>query len=143
MKTYKDSCQYKFHRNRMLYHALGLSVFSVVIIFLSLFDMIEISKKFGIAVLICGLLLIFCFSGPIIIYNAVKLHRIAKDKYQIKELRIAYIDDGERRKFYISATDDNGENVYITVYKVFLDPSITIAQNSTIKVLYGNDNVLI
>lgn len=98
MKTYKDSCQYKFHRNRMLYHTLGLSVFSVVIIFLSLFDMIEISKKFGIAVLICGLLLIFCFSGPIIIYNAVKLHRIAKDKYQIKELRIAYIDDGGKKK---------------------------------------------
>lgn len=73
----------------------------------------------------------------------MKLAKITKDKYQIKEVKVVNVYEISSRKIQITILTDAKENEEIIIYKIFLDPAISLKQDSKLNVLVGNSNILI
>lgn len=140
--NYKMTSQYKWFHNRFFFHLFAAGVWLIVILLIFLFTIFD-DKKLAFAFLICGCLLVILFFDPILIYYGMKLAKITKDKYQIKEVKVVNVYEISSRKIQITILTDAKENEEIIIYKIFLDPAISLMQDSKLNVLVGNSNILI
>lgn len=88
-------------------------------------------------------MIVIIFCGTIITYYGIKLINISKDNYQIKEAKIVNIYEISARKIELTILTETNENKEIIIYKIFLDPAISLKKDEKIKVLVGKSNTLI
>lgn len=140
--NYKMTSQYKWYHNRFFFHLFSACVWLGIIILIFLFTLLD-DKKLAFAFLIYGCLLVILFCGSILIYHGIKLAKITKDKYQIKEVKVINVYEISPKKIGVSILTETQEKEEIIVYKMFLDTAISLKQGSMINVLFGNSNILI
>ena len=140
--NYKMTSQYKWYHNRLFFHLFSAFIWLVVIILIFLLTIFDL-KKIAFFFLIYGCIVIVMFCGTIITYYGIKLLNISKDNYQTKEVKVVNVYEISARKIELIILTEAQVKKKIIIYKIFLDSSISLKQNTKINVLEGNSNILI
>ena len=81
--------------------------------------------------------------GSIIIYYGIKLLNLSKDNYEIKEVTILNVYEISTKKIGLTILTEANEKAEIVIYKLFLDPAISLKNGIKINVLVDNSNILL
>lgn len=144
--NYKATSQYKWFRNRFFFHLFSACVWLIVIVLCFLLTLLDTEanlKDFAILFLIFGCIIVTVVCGSIIIYYGIKLLNLSKDNYEIKEVKILNVYEISTKKIGLTILTETNEKAEIVIYKLFLDPVISLKNGIKINVLVGKSNILL